>query len=214
MDIRVIAVDPPTSFPWAMLFFVLWPFLALLFSRRETDVRALIALPLSLAISFVALGFCRVAQVMSLTGPALHAVAAGLAESLIPVVAGCGSGLLVLLFTGIKRQIYVGKSRGGLYLALVLGPLLVVAAVGFGLAGNRTQYSSAALSAAVVALSVSVACALISATVVGRFGVVIEPSSARTAWWVAFGSGLIGIATGAFVVLRALAEYAMSAAPR
>src|SRR5207253_5135104 len=104
MDMSVVAVDPPPSLPWIGVFLAVWPIFAVYFGRRGAVIRLLMLLPISLSAAATGLALERVAQVLSLAGSGPHAVAAGLAEGVVPIAAGSVSALLTLAVVAYRKR--------------------------------------------------------------------------------------------------------------
>lgn len=89
MEMRAIAICVTRPY-YLYVFFLLavWPFLGWVARRRGADLRIFSIFPLILGTTAAAAGTIHVAQMERFNGPSPHAAAAGLAESLTPLIAG------------------------------------------------------------------------------------------------------------------------------
>jgi hypothetical protein len=207
VDMSIVAVDPPPSLPWHLLFFLAWPLLAVRFARRGVDTRLLMALPVALGTVMLAIGIGRVANVASLTGPAPHAVAAGLAESIIPVVIGALSSLLVVVITAFKRTLLITSDHPSVTLGLLAVVLATETTIGASIRANSV-FSRITFGLVLAGLILAITTCLLIAWLIGTTPLEASRPIPPKSWCTGFALAVLALALGASVVIRNLAQFA------
>jgi|GEM_PF-6420128 len=207
MDMSVLAVDPPPSLPWLFLFLAVWPLLALYFSRRHADTRLLMLLPISVSAAATAFALSRVAQTLSLTGSAPHATAAGLAEGLVPIVAGCTFALLTLALVGYRRLVHIPLRRRMPALRLLVLTLLTESALLVYLAADSTAFSSFLVRTAMCITGLAVVTAIIVAAQISVGGEAAGQVVAGRSC-VPFAVGSAALAATVVIIINKFASFA------
>jgi len=208
MDFSVIAIDPPPQFPWVVVFSAMWPFAARHFARRGADIRHLMLLPILIALMITAIGLTRVAQVASLTGPSPHATAAGLAESIVPILVGCLSSLFVLVAVALGPGVAMYQQRIVISLFCALSILLGEIGLGAHLHSGVAQSSRAVSfgSALLVAAAVS---STFTAAQIGRRRALVQVSRATAQHWcLSLAVTAVALCAVAIITIRVLASFA------
>lgn len=211
VDMSVVAIDPPPSLRWSILFFLLWPFLAARLARRGADTRLLMALPVAFGLVILALDMARIANVMSLAGPAPHAVAAGLAEAVVAVVIGALSALVVLGIIALKRILRISSAHPAASLCLLAAALIAETAIGTYIR-HLPAFSRQAFTITVVGLALALASCFGIAWAIARSTLRASISRFTTRWCV--GSAVVAflLAIIASTVVHNLAQFAIGGA--
>jgi len=201
-------VHHPFWFSVPILLALFYPFFARLFARTR-DLCAVAAIPLTANTCFAFLGLFQVTGALPVVGVAPHALAAGLAEALAPIVAGAASATATALYLAV----FVGGRRPVSRVFLLAVSLTVSSLAGYVvvatlLHSERVAYS-VKLGDAVVLLTVTAVLGLILNAVAATLPPSrIAPTASRRRLFSFAGVALV-IALVSFCLMQRLQIFAI-----